>query len=71
MAAQVVYNILRLHISAEKFYIEPKGQEHTGVNVLEIDRVSQELVLADNHGQIPISESKDIFGIIGVINLVA
>ncbi|XP_046842315.1 phosphatidylinositol-3-phosphatase SAC1-like isoform X2 [Xenia sp. Carnegie-2017] len=72
MAALSVYNLLRLYVSADKFYVEPKDSKETDEKVLEIDRVSQELVLADNKGQIPVqSESKDIFGIIGVINLIA
>jgi hypothetical protein len=33
------------HNAAEKFYIEPRDPKHKGEKILEIDRVSQELVL--------------------------
>lgn len=34
------------YVSADKFYVEPKDPKETDEKVLEIDRVSQELVLA-------------------------
>ncbi|RMX42694.1 hypothetical protein pdam_00011856 [Pocillopora damicornis] len=72
MADNAVYRALRLHIAPDKFYIEPRDQQSVGDQILEIDRVTQELSLADNEGQIPPSaESRDIFGILGIINLLA
>ncbi|KAK3698605.1 hypothetical protein QZH41_014585 [Actinostola sp. cb2023] len=72
MADQTIYKTLRLHISPDKFYIEPRDPTALGDKILEIDRVTQELNLADNEGQIPPSaETKDIFGIMGIIHLLA
>ncbi|XP_073234289.1 phosphatidylinositol-3-phosphatase SAC1-like isoform X1 [Porites lutea] len=72
MADNAVYRALKLHIAPDKFYIEPRDQHSVGDKILEIDRVTQELILADNEGQIPPSaESRDIFGILGIINLLA
>ncbi|EDO36706.1 predicted protein [Nematostella vectensis] len=60
------------HTSPEKFYIEPRDVQSIGDKILEIDRVSQELSLTDNEGQIPPSaDSVDIFGIMGIIHLLA
>ncbi|XP_068722474.1 phosphatidylinositol-3-phosphatase SAC1-like isoform X2 [Montipora capricornis] len=72
MVEDAVYRALKLHISQDKFYIEPRDQQSVGDQILEIDRVTHELSLADNEGQIPPSaESRDIFGILGIINLLA
>ncbi|XP_074618210.1 phosphatidylinositol-3-phosphatase SAC1-like isoform X1 [Acropora palmata] len=72
MEENAVYRALKLHIAQDKFYIEPRDQQSVGDQILEIDRVTQELSLADNEGQIPPSaESRDIFGILGIINLLA
>ncbi|XP_031560293.1 phosphatidylinositide phosphatase SAC1-like [Actinia tenebrosa] len=72
MADQSIYKTSRLHISPDKFFIEPRDPHAVGEKILEIDRVSQELTLADNEGQIPPSaETKDIFGIMGIIHLLA
>lgn len=34
------------HIAPDKFYIEPRDQQSVGDQILEIDRVTQELSLA-------------------------
>jgi len=69
----VVHKVLRLYIAPEKFYIQPLGQESADGRVLEIDRVSQELLLIENHGQIPprTAEVKEIYGIVGILHLLA
>ncbi|XP_069676100.1 phosphatidylinositol-3-phosphatase SAC1 [Periplaneta americana] len=58
-----------LYITPEKFYIEAIGD---GNELLVIDRVSQEISLQVNHGQIPqASSSKPICGIVGTVQLLA
>ncbi|PSN49044.1 Phosphatidylinositide phosphatase SAC1 [Blattella germanica] len=57
-----------LYITPEKFYIEAIADSE----LLVIDRVSQEISLQVNHGQIPqASSSKPICGIVGTIQLLA
>lgn len=65
-----VYNELILYITPEKFYLEPLGKIFG--KVLEIDRMSQDISLQVNSGQIPSSASrKTIYGVLGVIHLIA
>ncbi|KAK7114539.1 hypothetical protein V1264_000589 [Littorina saxatilis] len=64
-----VHEVLRLHITSEKFIIEPRSQDG---ELLIIDRVTQEITLQANEGQIPASAiTKQIYGIMGIIRLVA
>ncbi|XP_057291049.1 phosphatidylinositol-3-phosphatase SAC1-like [Hydractinia symbiolongicarpus] len=69
----VLHKVLRLYTTNEKFYVQPLGQESTDGKILEIDRVTSELVLHDNKGQIPprSAESREIYGILGILNLLA
>ncbi|KAK2560828.1 Phosphatidylinositol-3-phosphatase SAC1-B [Acropora cervicornis] len=46
MEENAVYRALKLHIAQDKFYIEPRDQQSVGDQILEIDRVTQELSLA-------------------------
>ncbi|XP_067006317.1 phosphatidylinositol-3-phosphatase SAC1-B [Anabrus simplex] len=58
-----------LYITPEKFYIESIS---SGSELLVIDRVSQEISLQVNNGQIPqASSSKPICGLVGTIRLLA
>uniref|UniRef100_H2YC96 Phosphatidylinositol-3-phosphatase SAC1 n=1 Tax=Ciona savignyi TaxID=51511 RepID=H2YC96_CIOSA len=65
----LVYDSLRLHITNDAFYVESlnAGSE----DVLVIDRISFEIDLRKNHGEIPpaLAESKAIHAIFGVVNL--
>lgn len=62
-----LYEDFILYITPEKFYIEAISG---GKDLLVIDRVSHEISLQVNHGQIPqASSSKPVSGVIGVINL--
>ncbi|XP_022255548.1 phosphatidylinositide phosphatase SAC1-A-like isoform X2 [Limulus polyphemus] len=64
-----VYEDLRLHVTADKFFLEPQTS-HT--EVLIIDRVSREISLRAHKDQIPPdASSKLICGIIGVITLLS
>ncbi|KAL5021530.1 hypothetical protein ScPMuIL_000685 [Solemya velum] len=65
-----VHETLRLHITADNFIIEPTD---SGSNeLLVIDRVTREITTQDNQGQIPASSiAKPIFGIFGIIHLIA
>ncbi|CAH1364059.1 hypothetical protein MTP99_000411 [Tenebrio molitor] len=68
MSSSDVYNDLTLHITPEKFYIEPKATEE----LLVIDRPSETTTLQRNVGQIPATSSrKDFCGLLGSINLLA
>lgn len=69
----IVHKVLRLYITGEKFYVQPLGQESADGRVLEIDRVTQEIQLLENHGQIPpkSAEVKEIYGIVGILHLIA
>ncbi|PVD21279.1 hypothetical protein C0Q70_19450 [Pomacea canaliculata] len=65
-----VHEVLRLHITSERFIVEPRGGDTT--ELLIIDRVTQEITLQGNQGQIPASAiTKSIYGILGIIRLVA
>ncbi|XP_046386332.1 phosphatidylinositol-3-phosphatase SAC1-B [Ischnura elegans] len=58
-----------LYTTQEKFFIEPIGASN---ELLIIDRVSQEVCVKANQGQIPpISSSRPICGIMGTIRLLA
>eukprot|EP00795_Rhopilema_esculentum_P001102 gene1102-15437_t len=70
MAENSVYKLLRLHTASDKFYVQPLDSDSSSTKILEIDRVTQELQLTDNAGQIPRdSESQEICGILGIIHL--
>ena len=64
-----VYDDLILHISPDKFFIESLTATQV---VLVIDRITYELSLQTNNGQIPpIANRKPIAGILGIIPLVS
>ncbi|XP_053401252.1 phosphatidylinositol-3-phosphatase SAC1-like [Mercenaria mercenaria] len=66
-----VHETLQLHITSEKFIFEPID---TGENeLLIIDRVTQEIYLQANDGQIPAAGAitKPVCGIMGIIRLIA
>lgn len=63
-----LHDELILYITPEKFFVEAINSNE----LLVIDRVSQEITLQGNHGQIPqTSSSKPICGIIGTVRLIA
>ncbi|KAL8575893.1 hypothetical protein ACOMHN_027291 [Nucella lapillus] len=65
-----VHEVLRLHITSEKFIVEPRSGEDG--ELLIIDRLTQDITLQANQGQIPASAiTKNIYGIFGIIRLVA
>ncbi|XP_075238131.1 phosphatidylinositol-3-phosphatase SAC1 [Lycorma delicatula] len=65
-----VFDEINLYITPDKFYLEPLGKGYG--KVLEIDRMSQEISLQANSGQIPRSSSrKTVYGVLGVIRLIA
>lgn len=41
-----IFSFFFSHIAPDKFYIEPRDQQSVGDQILEIDRVTQELSLA-------------------------
>ncbi|XP_076112704.1 phosphatidylinositol-3-phosphatase SAC1-like [Mytilus galloprovincialis] len=63
-----VHDSLTLHITADKFYVEPKDSKDS--EILIIDRVSQEISLQGN-AEIPPAVTKSIWGIFGIIRLTA
>ncbi|XP_052818647.1 phosphatidylinositol-3-phosphatase SAC1-like [Mya arenaria] len=65
-----VHESLRLHITTDKFIFEPID---TGENeLLVIDRVTQEISLQANEGQIPTNAvTSTVCGIMGIIRLIA
>ncbi|XP_052060414.1 phosphatidylinositol-3-phosphatase SAC1-like isoform X1 [Mytilus californianus] len=63
-----VHDSLTLHITADKFYVEPKDSKES--EILVIDRVSQEISLQGN-AEIPPAVTKSIWGIFGIIRLTA
>eukprot|EP00058_Branchiostoma_floridae_P008729 XP_002594217.1 hypothetical protein BRAFLDRAFT_117627 [Branchiostoma floridae] len=66
--AAYVYTSLKLHIDPEKFYVEALDSNELMI----IDRVSYEITLVENKGQIPPSAiTRTIFGIMGVVRLIA
>jgi len=63
-----VHDSLILHETPYKFFIEPTHQE----KFLSIDRLNQEIKLADNRDEIPKNATKKpIYGIIGTVQLLA
>ncbi|XP_013388681.1 phosphatidylinositide phosphatase SAC1 [Lingula anatina] len=65
-----VHESMRLYITPERFFVEPTDSDES--EVLIIDRVSQEISLESNQGQIPPgAASKFICGIFGIIRLLA
>ncbi|XP_050397632.1 phosphatidylinositol-3-phosphatase SAC1 [Patella vulgata] len=65
-----VYETLKLHITSDKFIVEPVDSSNN--ELLVIDRVSQEIALQGNKGQIPASAiTRTIYGILGIIRLIA
>jgi len=68
-----IHKVLRLYTASEKFYVQPLGQSVDDGKILEIDRVTQELILIENKGQIPprSAEIREIYGILGIIHLLA
>ncbi|GFR66006.1 phosphatidylinositide phosphatase SAC1 [Elysia marginata] len=71
-ANMAVYDFMKLHITSEKFIVEPVGDSENQRDLLVIDRISQEITLQSNEGQIPASAiSKNIYGIVGILRLVA
>jgi hypothetical protein len=68
-----VHKVLRLYTTSDKFYVQPLGQASTDSKILEIDRVTQELVLNENRGQIPprTAEVREIYGLLGILHLLA
>jgi len=67
--ATPVYDDLILHISPDKFFLESLTSTQT---VLVIDRISGDILLQANNGQIPpVASRKPIAGILGVISLVS
>ncbi|KAJ1527310.1 hypothetical protein ONE63_008829 [Megalurothrips usitatus] len=67
--ASEVYRELKLYITPEKFFVEPVSGNG---NLMVIDRVSQDISLQVNKGQIPPSSScKVISGIMGTVRLLA
>ena len=59
---------LVFHCTDDRFYIEPMNSKL----LLTIDRVSHEISLEENNGQIPFSASrKTVYGIVGIVHLIA
>lgn len=64
------YESLRLHITAANFFVEPV--DSSARELLVIDRLTSEITLTKNERRIPIdAEVRLIFGIVGVIRLLA
>ncbi|XP_076039920.1 phosphatidylinositol-3-phosphatase SAC1 [Oratosquilla oratoria] len=63
-----VFQELVFHCTDDRFFIEPLGSQQ----LLVIDRISADVFLEENNGQIPFSASrKTIYGIVGIIHLIA
>lgn len=69
MMAATTYERLKLHITPEKFYVE--ACDDGADDVLTIDRVSTEVMLAVKKDVPPSAVTRPIFGILGTIHLVA
>ncbi|XP_007505127.1 phosphatidylinositol-3-phosphatase SAC1 [Monodelphis domestica] len=67
--AAVAYETLNLHVTPEKFYVEPCDDRVD--DVLVIDRVSTEVTLTVKKDVPPSAVTRQIFGILGTIRLVA
>ncbi|XP_002163746.2 phosphatidylinositol-3-phosphatase SAC1 [Hydra vulgaris] len=68
-----IYKVLRLYTTAEKFYVQPLVHVGENPKILEIDRLTNELFLNENKGQIPprSAEVREIYGILGILQLIA
>jgi len=68
-AAPAVFDDLILHIAPDKFYLESLSSTQS---VLVIDRISYEISLQANNGQIPpVASRKPIAGLLGMISLIS
>lgn len=68
-APPAVYDDLILHISPDKFFLESLSSTQS---VLVIDRITYDITLQANTGQIPpVASRKPIAGLLGLINLVS
>jgi len=69
LAPEPVYDDLILHISPDKFFLESLSSTQS---VLVIDRITYEIVLQANNGQIPpVASRKPIAGLLGIISLIS
>ncbi|XP_014666143.1 PREDICTED: phosphatidylinositide phosphatase SAC1-like [Priapulus caudatus] len=69
MAAAPLYEELRLHVTQDRFIIEPPDSSK---QVLVIDRVSQDISLeSDSSIATATTTSRQIFGVLGVVRLLA
>ncbi|ROT62709.1 phosphatidylinositol-3-phosphatase SAC1 [Penaeus vannamei] len=67
MSADVAEELV-FHCTDDRFFVEPVNSKQ----LLVIDRVSHEITLEENSGQIPFSASrKNVYGLVGVIHLIA
>ncbi|XP_059158723.1 phosphatidylinositol-3-phosphatase SAC1-like isoform X1 [Physella acuta] len=67
-----VYDSLKLHITSEKFIIEPVVPSSDNPELLVIDRVTQDISIQGFKNEIPASAiTINIYGIVGIIRLVA
>ncbi|XP_035829219.1 phosphatidylinositol-3-phosphatase SAC1 isoform X2 [Aplysia californica] len=67
-----VHDFMKLHITSEKFIVEPVSNSAGQEDVLVIDRLTQEISLQSGESGIPASAiTKTIYGIVGIIRLVA
>ncbi|XP_066975235.1 phosphatidylinositol-3-phosphatase SAC1 isoform X1 [Macrobrachium rosenbergii] len=67
MSADVAEELV-FYCTDDRFFIEPINSKQ----LLIIDRVSREITLEDNSGQIPFSASrKTVYGLVGIIHLIA
>ena len=70
MAVGEVHEELVLHTTDDMFYLEPVN--NPGKHVMQIDRISHEVVVLEDKGQIPETASKrTVYGVLGVIHLIA
>merc|ERR1711976_159551 len=65
-----VHESMKLHVTADKFFVEPTDTVER--EVLVIDRISQEISLQKNGAEIPPgAEVKNIYGLFGIMRLLA
>jgi len=68
-AAPAVFDDLILHIAPDKFYLESLSSTQS---VLVIDRITYEISLQANNGQIPpVASRKPIAGLLGMVSLIS
>ncbi|XP_054275237.1 phosphatidylinositol-3-phosphatase SAC1 [Macrosteles quadrilineatus] len=66
---QAVYDDMQLYVTGDRIFIEPVSPN---TKLIVIDRVSHDVTVQDNTGQIPTGASpKHIYGVLGVISLLA